>query len=74
MNRKHYNKSHCINKVRQSTIDILGRQVVLTGRHAFEWSISIIDPRSITTTVYSNRVEATKVYKTFIVKSKKGRR
>lgn len=73
MNKKHFNKSHCTNKVRQSTIDFMGRQVVLTGIHAFEWSITIIDltNRSITTTIYRNRVEATKIYKTYIVKKKR---
>lgn len=43
-------------------IDILGRTIVLSGTHAFEWQISIVSGNSITTIKFANRVKATQEF------------
>ena len=47
---KHYNREHCDNMVR-ATIKRGNQIITLSGRHAFEWSISQkIDGKLIITT------------------------
>ena len=45
-----------------SIVDILGRTIVLSGTHAFEWSIAIISNDTMTVIQFANRVEATKEF------------
>jgi len=45
-----------------SIVDMLGRTIVLSGIHAFEWQVSIIGNNSLTIIKFANRVEATKEF------------
>lgn len=45
-----------------SIVDMLGRTIVLSGIHAFEWSITIISNDTMTVIQFANRVEATKEF------------
>lgn len=66
MNKKRtYHRENCSNCIRRSMIDLLGRIIVLSGIHAFEWQITIIEKYSTTTIRFKNRVEATKEFKKF---------
>lgn len=63
MTRKHtYHRERCTSCVRMKTKDTLGRDLILTGTHAFEWSISIISKDSIVKMEFRNRTEATKEF------------
>lgn len=53
-----YHKNKCENRVRVSAKDKLGRTIVLTGRHAFEWNVTIINFCGTTTTEFKNRTAA----------------
>lgn len=39
---KRYNKANCTGIIRAEFIDRWGRKIILTGIHAFDWSIYII--------------------------------
>lgn len=39
---KTYNKKNCVGLVRAEFIDKWGRKIILTGIHAFDWSIYIV--------------------------------
>lgn len=45
-----------------SIVDILGRTIILSGTHAFEWSVIIVNKHSLTIIEFANRVEATKEF------------
>lgn len=45
-----------------SIVDILGRTIVLSGIHAFEWQITIVGDNSLTIIKFTNRIEATKEF------------
>lgn len=45
-----------------SIVDILGRTIILSGTHAFEWSVIIANKHSLTIIRFANRVEATKEF------------
>ena len=45
-----------------SIVDILGRTIILSGTHAFEWSVTIVNKHSLTIIEFANRVEATKEF------------
>ena len=45
-----------------SIVDMLGRTIVLSGTHAFEWSVMIANKYSLTIIRFANRVEATKEF------------
>lgn len=59
---KNYHRERCQSCIRMSIIDPIGRQIILTGIHAFEWSVAIISTDKITVTQFSNRVTATKEF------------
>lgn len=61
--RKHqFHRENCESVIRDSFIDILNRTVVLTGKHAFEWSIIMKTDDCITKMTYSCRKTARKEY------------
>ena len=45
-----------------SIVDILGRTIVLSGTHAFEWQIAIIGNNNVTIIRFANRIEATQEF------------
>jgi hypothetical protein len=66
MKRTHtFHKENCNNNIRNSITDILGRTVVLSGIHAFEWKITIISGTCMTTQEFNGRKEATKEFNKF---------
>lgn len=63
MARKHtYHREKCTSCIRMKTKDIFGRDLILTGTHAFEWSVSIISKGSIVRMEFRNRIAATKEF------------
>lgn len=67
MGKHTFHKENCQNCIRRSVIDPIGRRVVLSGIHAFEWSISVIEENRITTMTYPTRVKAIKEFKKYRV-------
>lgn len=51
--------------MREITIDTWGRQIVLSGQHAFEWSITIYTKWRIIKTVYPNGKTARQEFKKY---------
>lgn len=49
-----YHRENCDCFIRNIIIDIYGRKVVLSGQHAFEWSITIYTEERIIKTTYPN--------------------
>ena len=64
MARKHtYHKENCDCLIREIIVDNYGREIILGGQHAFQYSISIISiTGKITTTNYRNGKEARKEF------------
>lgn len=63
MAKKHtFHRENCNTCIRMAIIDILGRTIVLSGTHAFEWQISIVSGNSITIIKFANRVKATQEF------------
>lgn len=63
MSKKHvFHRENCTSCIRISIVDMLGRTIVLSGTHAFEWEVIIIDNNSITAIRFTNRVKATKEF------------
>lgn len=63
MSKKHiFHRENCASCIRDVAKDLLGRTLVLTGKHAFEWSLCICDENSTLTITYSNRAEARKEF------------
>ena len=63
MARKHtFHRENCNTCIRISIVDILGRTIVLSGTHAFEWQVTIIDRNSITIIRFKGRVDATREF------------
>lgn len=57
-----FHRENCESRVRDIAKDLLGRTIVLTGTHAFEWSICICDGDSTLKITYSNRAKARKEF------------
>ena len=63
MARKYtYHQENCDCFIRKIIVDIYERTVVLSGQHAFEWSITIYTEGRIIKTVYPNGREARKEF------------
>lgn len=55
MARKYtYHKENCDCFIREIITDVLSRVIILSGRHAFEWSITIYTKERIVRTKYPN--------------------
>lgn len=66
MARKYtYHRENCDCFMREITIDTWGRQIVLSGQHAFEWSITIYTKWRIIKTVYPNGKTARQEFKKY---------
>lgn len=66
MARKHtYHKENCDCFVRDIMTDIYGRKIILSGQHAFEWSITIYSKERIVRTDYTNGKTARKEFKKY---------
>lgn len=58
-----YHKENCDCLIREIIVDNYGREIILGGQHAFQYSISIISiTGKITTTNYRNGKEARKEF------------
>lgn len=63
MSKKHtFHRENCNTCIRMSIVGILGRTIILSGTHAFEWSVIIANKHSLTIIRFANRVEATKEF------------
>lgn len=63
MAKKHiYHRENCNCFVRETITDIYGRIIVLSGQHAFEWSITIYTEERIVRITYPNSREARKEF------------
>lgn len=63
MSRKHiYHQENCDRFVRETIIDTWGRTIVLSGQHAFEWTITICTKTTMVTTKYPNGNRARKEF------------
>ena len=63
MARNHtYHRENCDCFIREIIVDIYGREIVLSGQHAFESSITICTKERIVKTVYPNGKEARKEF------------
>lgn len=63
MSKKHtFHRENCNTCIRMSIVDMLGRTIVLSGTHAFEWQITIVGENSLTVIKFANRVKATKEF------------
>lgn len=52
-----YHRENCDTLVREVIVDVWGRRIVISGTHAFEYSITVISitGRAVTTTYKSGR-------------------
>lgn len=63
MARKYtFHRENCDCLVREIIIDIYGRSIILSGQHAFEWSITVYTRERIIKTTYPNGKEARKAF------------
>jgi len=63
MRKKHqFHRENCSNTVREAFKDMFDRTIVLAGKHAFEWSITICDDNTFTKMTYSCRKIARKEF------------
>lgn len=63
MSRKYtYHRENCDCLIREVIVDVYGRTIVLSGQHAFEWSITIHTRERIVKAVYPNGREARKEF------------
>ena len=63
MSRKHtYHQENCDRFIRETIIDTWGRTIVLSGQHAFEWTITICTKTTMVTTKYPNGNKARKEF------------
>lgn len=57
-----FNEDKCSSCIRGSFQDKIGRTIILSGKHAFKWHITVIWKNTSTIYEFSNRIEATKEY------------
>lgn len=60
--RRIYHQENCDRFVRETIIDTWGRTIVLSGQHAFEWTITICTRTTMVTTKYPNGNKARKEF------------
>lgn len=49
MRKKHqFHRENCANTIREAFKDMFDRTIVLAGKHAFEWSITVCDGNTFT--------------------------
>lgn len=57
---KRYNPKNCLNKLRKSYIDILGREISITGKHAGKWTITVKDSINFFSISFPDRMSCLK--------------
>lgn len=66
MARKYtYHRENCDCLIRETITDVWGRVIILGGRHAFEWSITIYTKERIVRTEYPNGRVARQEFKKY---------
>lgn len=60
--KKHFHKENCQNLIRTAFTDSIGRVIILSGIHAFEWQVTIFSGSVMTTISFPSRREALKEY------------
>ena len=66
MRKKHeFHKENCETKVRAVIEDMFGNTIVLSGQHAFEWSITVCSNGTYIKTTYKNSKEARKQFRKY---------
>ena len=66
MRKKHqFHRENCDTTVREIMKDMFDRTIVLSGTHAFEWSITVYDGDKVTRVTYSGREKARKEFKKY---------
>lgn len=66
MRKKHeFHKENCETKVRAVIEDMFGNTIVLSGQHAFEWSITVCSHGTYIKTTYENSKEARKQFRKY---------
>lgn len=60
--KKHFHRENCQNLIRMAFTDPIGRVIILSGIHAFEWTVTVFSGSAMTTITFSNRAEATKEF------------
>lgn len=56
-----FRKQNCTSSVRDLFTDKWGRQIIVTGTYAYEWSVTIKSSTSVTTMRFRTRIEAVKL-------------
>lgn len=56
-----YKKENCSSSVRDLFTDKWGREIIVTGTYAYEWSITIKTNMSVTSMRFRTRIEAVKL-------------
>lgn len=56
-----FKKENCTSSVRDLFTDKWGRQIIVTGTYAYEWSVTIKSSTSVTTMRFRTRIEAVKL-------------
>ena len=56
-----YRKENCSSSVRDLFTDKWGREIIVTGTYAYEWSITIKTNMSVTSMRFRTRIEAVKL-------------
>ena len=66
MNKKHkFHRENCDTTIREIIKDMFNRTIVLSGTHAFEWSITVCDGNTFTKMTYSCRKTARKEFERY---------
>lgn len=63
--KRTYHRENCDCFVREIIVDVCGRRIILSGQHAFEWSITIYTEERIVKTTYPNGREARKEFRKY---------
>ena len=58
-----FRKQNCTSSVRDLFTDKWGRQIIVTGTYAYEWSVTIKSHTSVTSMRFKTRIEAVKLIK-----------
>lgn len=68
-----FHRESCELRARDSFVDIYGRVIILSGQHAFEWTVTIeVESLGISTqTIYKNRKQAREVFNRYKKDKKK---
>ena len=63
--RNQFHRENCETRIREVVKDMFGNTIVLSGQHAFEWSITVCSHNVYTKTTYKNGKEARKQFRKY---------